>query len=338
MSAHRKRTTQGVLVVLIFALTACRASGSSPTEPALVPTIALPSPSPDPSPLPTPFLPTPTQTSTSTPTATRTPTPIPLSSSTPVPWTSRRVIGRSVQGRTIEVVRFGLGPRWFVVVGAIHGGRECNTHALVERLVEHIAGEPTLLPPDVTLYLVPLLNPDGCALETRFNAREVDLNRNWETQDWTTDAQWSGGTALGSGGVCPFSEPETDALQAWLLALRDLAGEETIRGIFYHSAVPPTGLAQPGFGQTAKALARVYAEATGYRYSTAWVGDYVVTGGAIRWASDHGLAVINVELPDRGEPDTIPSGWSETHVETNLRGLLAAIRLTAPDSSFEPQD
>ena len=185
---------------------------------------------------------------------------------------------------------------------------------------------------------MPLLNPDGCALQTRFNAREVDLNRNWETQDWTTDAQWSGGTALGSGGAHPFSEPETDALRAWLLALRDLGRGETIRGIFYHSAVPPSGLAQPGHSQAAEALARVYGKATGYRYSTAWVGDYVVTGGAIRWASDHGLAAINVELPDRGEPDTVPSGWSETHFETNLRGLLAAIRLTAPDSSFEAQD
>jgi hypothetical protein len=234
------------------------------------------------------------------------------------------VIGRSVQGRDIEVVRLGLGPRRFFVVGAIHGGRECNTAALVERLVEHILDRPNLIPRDVTLYLVPLLNPDGCALETRFNARGVDLNRNWGAQSWTTDAQWSGGTVPGSGGPFPFSEPETDALRAWLLALQERPRQGALRGIFYHSAVPPTGLAQPGRG--ASALAHAYADATGYLYSVEWVGDYVVTGGALDWAAEHGLVVMNVELPDRDGPDAIPDGWSETHFEVNLRALLAVLR------------
>lgn len=230
-----------------------------------------------------------------------------------------------MQGRDIEVLRFGLGPRRFFVVGSIHGGSECNTSALVERLAEHIRGEPGLIPPDVTLYLVPLLNPDGCALETRFNARGVDLNRNWGAQDWTTDAEWSGGVVNGSGGPWPFSEPETNALRAWLLALDERPRQGALQGIFYHSAVPPTGLAQPGQG--ASALAHAFADATGYRYSTAWVGDYVVTGGAIDWAAEHGLLVMNVELPDRDGPDTIPPGWSETHFEVNLRGLLKVIHL-----------
>lgn len=234
------------------------------------------------------------------------------------------------------MVRFGLGPRRFVVVGAIHGGHECHTHTLVERLIEQIAEEPAWLPSDVTLYLVPLLNPDGCALGTRFNARGVDLNRNWDTEDWTADAQWSRGTVLGSGGPFPFSEPETDALRAWLLALHDLPHKGIIRGIFYHSAVPPTGLVQPGHSQAAEALAHAYADATGYRYSTVWVGDYAVTGGAIHWANDHGLAVINVELPDRGEPDTVPLRRSETHFETNLRGLLTAVKLTAVKLTATP--
>jgi hypothetical protein len=234
------------------------------------------------------------------------------------------VIGRSVQGRDIEVVRLGLGSRRFFVVGSIHGGVECNTAALVERLAEHFLERPNLLPPDVTLYLVPLLNPDGCALETRFNARGVDLNRNWGAQNWTTDAQWSRGLVPGSGGPFPFSEPETRALRAWLLALQELPRRGELQGIFYHSAVPPTGLVQPGQG--ASALARAFASATGYRYSVEWVGDYVVTGGALDWAAENGLAAMNVELPDRDGPDAVPDGWSETHFEVNLRGLLAVLR------------
>ena len=74
-------------------------------------------------------------------------------------------------------------------------------------------------------------------------------------------------------------------------------------------------------------MAHAYADATGYRYSIEWVGDYVVTGGAIDWAAEHGLVVMNVELPDRDGPDTTPPGWSETHFEVNLRGLLTVIHL-----------
>jgi hypothetical protein len=123
-------------------------------------------------------------------------------------------------------------------------------------------------------------------------------------------------------------------MRDWLLALRDRPHRGKIHTIFYHSALPPTGLALPGTnqdrqpGQASDALALAYASATDYRYSPVWVGAYATTGDAINWANDHGLAAIDVELPDRGGPDTTPSGWSETHLETNLRGLLSV--MTSP--------
>jgi murein tripeptide amidase MpaA len=137
-----------------------------------------------------------------------TPSPSASPSATARPWTSRQVIGHSVEERPIEAVRVGLGPRRFVIIGAIHGGVECNTHALVELLVQWFSQEPDAVPSDVTLFFVPALNPDGCALGTRFNARGVDLNRNWDTEDWTRDAEWSL-VRCGSAEKA-VSEPETN--------------------------------------------------------------------------------------------------------------------------------
>jgi len=74
-------------------------------------------------------------------------------------------------------------------------------------------------------------------------------------------------------------------------------------------------------------LAHAFSDSTGYRYSTDWVGNYTITGEAVDWANEHGLVAIDVELSDRGDPETIPDGWSETHFETNLRGLLAVVNL-----------
>jgi len=228
-------------------------------------------------------------------------------------------------------VRLGVGDRWFGVVGAIHGAYECNTYALLEGIIERLAAEPSLLPKDVTLFAIPAINPDGCLLDTRENAHGVDLNRNWDTDDWVSDAEGPGGIVMGSGGPAPFSEPETIALREWLLQAGESAHDGPLTLISYHSAVVPTGLVQPGFqvsgapGRRSNELALFYAEITGYRYSREWIGNYDVTGELIHWASKQGIIAIDVELPDRNRANTVPAGWSQTHIDTNLRSLLAVL-------------
>ncbi len=57
------------------------------------------------------------------------------------------------------------------------------------------------------LGFIPVLNPDGLALNTRTNANGVDLNRNFPTQNWISTPKnkyW--------GGDFPASEPETQFL------------------------------------------------------------------------------------------------------------------------------
>ena len=279
------------------------------------------------SPTPTLVSPTATPSATSLPSATPTVTP------TPLPWLAEQVIGYSVQGRPIESVRLGHGERWFVLLGALHGGHECNTIGVVEGILDYFIAEPERLPDDITLYAIPLINRDGCAANSRGNANGVDLNRNWDTPDWQADAEAAAGVIIGSGGSHPFSEPETRYLRDWLLSLQENAPGHSPVVISYHSAVPQTGLVQPGYlqagatGFVSSQMARYYSEATGYLYSESWVGNYTITGELIYWANLQGIVAMDVELPDRGPANTIPAGWSETHIETNLQGVLAIMTM-----------
>jgi protein MpaA len=86
----------------------------------------------------------------------------------------RVVFGRSVQGRPLVAWSFGSSKahRKVLVVGCIHGN-ECAGLAITSAL-RH---EP--VPPGVQLWVVPEMNPDGTAADTRQNAHGVDLNRNF---------------------------------------------------------------------------------------------------------------------------------------------------------------
>jgi hypothetical protein len=79
-------------------------------------------------------------------------------------------LGRSYDGRPVEVVHVpGEGAR-VLVMGCIHGD-ECEGIE-VTRLLERAR-------PHADLWLVPQLNPDGFARRARENAHGVDLNRDF---------------------------------------------------------------------------------------------------------------------------------------------------------------
>ena len=79
-------------------------------------------------------------------------------------------LGRSYEGRPIEVVHVaGEGLR-ILVVGCIHGD-ECEGLE-VTRLLERSA-------PKADLWILHQLNPDGYARRSRTNAHGVDLNRDF---------------------------------------------------------------------------------------------------------------------------------------------------------------
>jgi hypothetical protein len=182
-------------------------------------------------------------------------------------------------------------------------------------LAARLADTAESLPHDVSLFLVPRLNPDGLAGKSRHNARGVDLNRNWQTNNWRPDEAESADGAPAAGGPSPFSEPETAAFSSWLLGLRDQSTSR-LSVIIYHSACPPKGLIQPGYRITsgrqetdpnAAKLGRHWSSKLGYDYSPTWP-EYLITGEAIHWCAENQITCIDVELPSANDPTAAEAG------------------------------
>lgn len=113
---------------------------------------------------------------------------------------------RSVEGRPIELARFGNGPRQVLVVGGLYGDHP-HSAALAESLARHLHSFPVRLS-GTTVTIVRDANPDGRARTVRENARGVDLDRNFSSANWRKlphEGRWL-------SGRLPESEPETKAL------------------------------------------------------------------------------------------------------------------------------
>jgi len=86
-----------------------------------------------------------------------------------------RQIGLSAQGRSITAIRYGDGPRTVLVVGQTHGDEEGGLRVLLR-------ARSLPVPDGVALWVIPTMNPDGLALDTRFLADGADPNRQAASQ------------------------------------------------------------------------------------------------------------------------------------------------------------
>jgi hypothetical protein len=244
------------------------------------------------------------------------------------------LIGRSAVCRLpILRYRLGQGENVLVLVGGMHGGYEWNTILLAEKVRAYLGENPDLIPPSLAIDLIPNANPDGLYAVTgssgasfdppadfeatipgRFNGRYVDLNRNWDC-GWQPTAMW--GSEPVNGGAAPFSEPETEALRDFFLALEPAAV------LFWHSAavgVYPAACERPD--PASRSLAELYGTRAGYRVYDEFT-HYAITGDASNWLSSVGIPAITVELSTHSALD-----W-----EQNLAGLLALMEHLAPSAS-----
>lgn len=221
-------------------------------------------------------------------------------------------LGVSAQGRPITVVQVGNGERKLVVVGDTHGGPEANTYHLTLQLIDYFRANANEVPPGVRLYLIPTINPDGLALDSRFNAAGVDLNRNMNTNldacpenDWSAMVFGAYGIVSETGGPFADSEVESRLIRNFLL---DASG-----AIFLHSNA---GLVFPAFCEHRPSIemAQVYAEAAGYEYHRFWER-YIIQGGMHDWAGSMGIASITPELVSP----------TESEFAQNLAGLQAVL-------------
>jgi murein DD-endopeptidase MepM/ murein hydrolase activator NlpD len=264
-----------------------------------------------PSPAPTsPPTSRPVPTSSSVPQHSSTPTQVPAAD-------AEQIIGYSVEERPITAYRIGSGPIKVALIGDIHGEFEANTYLLVQQLLGHFQTQRDEVPAEVSLWFIPTMNPDGLATGHRWNAHDVDLNRNADTDldgcagnDWSPDTVGLEGPHAGAGGAFPFSEPEARAIRDFL--------RDTWIAIFYHSAAEAIFVDSCQRHVPTARLAEILSEGTGYPVpEEGWAG-YPITGDFGDYLAGEGVAAVSVELTDHEDPE----------FERNLGGireLLSAV-------------
>jgi predicted deacylase len=219
-------------------------------------------------------------------------------------------VGLSIQGREIFVYRFGTGQTKIIFVSAIHGN-EVGTVKLAKKLINLISNTEKDFK-GFSFYIVPYLNPDGFELARsrpqywqggrigRFNANQVDLNRNFKTSSWHTSSIWSSGQNYSQKdkvfcGSSAGSEPE-------VIALCDLIKRENIKIFFsFHNVGRDV---MPSSDNLASKIAEIYCQQTGFSFiSTKEWQQLSQTGTAREWCEENNISYIEIECPYRWGSD-----------------------------------
>jgi len=176
-------------------------------------------------------------------------------------------------------------PRRILLIGGIHGD-ELSSVSTVFQWMQRLENEPVQL---FHWRVIPCMNPDGLLQRpaTRVNARGVDLNRNFLTPDWKSDAlaYWENRTRKDPRrypGPAPLSEPESRWLDE---AIRSFRPEAIVSVHAPYGLLDFDGPAQPpeNFGYLHLHQLGTYPGSLGN-----YAGTYA------------GLPVITLELPHAG--------------------------------------
>jgi hypothetical protein len=208
-------------------------------------------------------------------------------------------IGTSVKGRSIVAYKFGSGPNAVLFNGNLHGN-ESNTKWLLDAWMNEIEGNPSRIAANKSVIVIPLSNPDGYAANSRTNANNVDLNRNFPANNWKSNVKMPSGETLPTGGgTTALSEPESRALVNYVNALAPRLV------MSYHSM---GNVAVANDAGNSWSLTRTYSSKSGYgAQNGATIGnffDYDTTGAFEDWLSDKkAIAAILIELASRSSDE-----------------------------------
>ncbi|MGB5418224.1 M14 family zinc carboxypeptidase, partial [Algibacter sp.] len=88
-------------------------------------------------------------------------------------------IGKSVLQNPIYGLKIGHGDKRILMWSQMHGNESTTTKAIFDLLNALLDKDSKLdyILEACSLYIIPILNPDGALAYTRINANEVDLNR-----------------------------------------------------------------------------------------------------------------------------------------------------------------
>ncbi len=219
------------------------------------------------------------------------------------------ILGKSIENRDITAYHYGNGDTEILFIGGIHGGYEWNTVLLAYETIDYFKANPTVIPNNLKITIVPVLNPDGLnkvigkssrfelsnapssKTDTtigRFNANEVDLNRNFDC-NWQSTGTWQNKDV--SGGSEIFSEPESQAIKNYI----DEQNPKAV--IVWYSAaggVYASNCNNDILTETST-ITKIYAEASGYP-SYEEFDSYSITGDMVNWLAKENVPAISVLL------------------------------------------
>lgn len=238
-------------------------------------------------------------------------------------------IGKSVSGQDIVAYHFGTGNKEILLVGGIHGGYEWNTALVAYQIIDQLRADPSAVPANLTVTVIPVVNPDGLRkvvdttgpfaasdvnesqavqVSGRFNSNTVDLNRNFDC-DWQSSGVWQ--TKKVSGGTAAFSEPESQAIKAYVESHKPAAvivWYSSAGGVFSsncHSGVlPETNL-----------MNQIFSKAAGYPSHEVY-DYYATTGDMTNWLTKIGTPAISVLLTNH----------TDTELSKNTAGVNAILQ------------
>ncbi len=266
-----------------------------------------------------PAMPNGTASTTVAATATTTPT---------VEAQGATVIGKSVDGNDITAYHYGTGSTELLFVGGLHGGYDWNTSLVAYDLKDYLDQNPNAIPANESVTVIPVVNPDGLAkvvsktgeftaadvnasadaTAARFNANNVDLDRNFDC-DWQATGVWQ--TKSVSGGTAAFSEPESQAIENYVAAHKPTAVVvwfSAAGGVYAsncHDGVLPA----------TDTLTQTFATASGYPAHESY-DFYATTGDMVNWLAKLQIPAISVLLTNHTDPE-----WTK-----NLKGIQAVLQ------------
>jgi len=237
-----------------------------------------------------------------------------VATSTMVLDKTQTTIGISVESRPIVAYHFGEGVKEILFIGGVHGGYEWNSVLVAYKLMDYLKANPTSIPATVKVTVIPVVNPDGLVkvvgsleqfsaadvstsketvIAGRFNANNVDLNRNFDC-DWQPKAVWQKKEV--SGGRAPFSEPETQAMQKYITERAITAAVvwySSAGGVFasncHNGVLPETAV-----------LTKLFATASGYKAYNSF-NFYEITGDMVNWMAKEKIPAISVLLTNHDD-------------------------------------
>jgi hypothetical protein len=95
------------------------------------------------------------------------------------PNVSAIIVGKSVENKSIYGFKVGTGSKKVLLWSQMHGNESTTTKAILDciNLFNSNSKIAETILSSCTLFIIPILNPDGAKYYTRLNANNIDLNR-----------------------------------------------------------------------------------------------------------------------------------------------------------------